>query len=106
MPIFHNDVTHILQLEIPHVMQPYIDDVLVQGPSSRYIHDNGKPKTIPDNSGIRRFVWEHFQDLNRVVQQMKYSGGAFSGYKMILCAPEITILGHRCTQEGQLLNQS
>jgi hypothetical protein len=66
--IFHDDVTHILQLEMPHVMQPYIDDVPVRGPASRYIQDNGKPETIPDNSGIRRFVWEHFQNLNRVVQ--------------------------------------
>jgi hypothetical protein len=104
---FHaNDVAHILQMKIPHVMQPYIDDVPVRGPASRYIQDNGKLKTIPDNPSIRRFLWEHFQDLNRVVQQMKYSGRTFSSYKTILCALEITILGHRCTREGQLLDQS
>jgi len=56
---------------------------------------------IPDNPGIRRFVWEHLQDLNHVVQQMKYSGGTFSGFKSILCASEITVLGHRCTFEGR-----
>jgi hypothetical protein len=105
VPIFY-DVTHILQPKIPHVTQPYIDDVPVRGPASRYIQDNGKPKTIPDNSRIRRFVWEHFQDLNRVVQQMKYSGRTFSSYKMILCTPEIIILGHRCTREGRLPDQS
>ena len=33
---------------------------------------------------------------------MKYSGGTFYGYKSILCAPEITVLGHLCTQEGRL----
>ncbi len=33
---------------------------------------------------------------------MKYSGGTFSGFKSLLCAPEITILGHRCTYEGRL----
>lgn len=33
---------------------------------------------------------------------MKYSGGTFSGYKSTLCAPEITILGHRCTPEGRI----
>jgi hypothetical protein len=26
----------------------------------------------PGNKGIRRFVWEHFQNLNRVVTQMGY----------------------------------
>lgn len=102
VPIFHDDVSHILQEEIPHVTQPYIDDVPVKGPASRYIQSNGEPETIPENTGIRRFVWEHFQDLNRVVQRMKYSGGTFSGYKSFLCASEITVLGHRCTIDGRL----
>ena len=94
VPIFHEDVTYILQPEIPHVTQPYIDDIPVRGLPTRYIQDNGEPETIPENPGIRRFVWEHFQDLNRIVQRMKYSGGTFSGYKSTLCAPEITVLGH------------
>src|SRR5271156_5702755 len=37
---------------------------------------------------------------------MKYSGGTFSGYKSMLCAPEITVLGHRCTAQGCLPDQS
>lgn len=106
VPIFHDDVTHILQSEIPHVTQPYIDDVPVRGPATRYIQSNGEPETIPENAGIRRFVWEHFQDLNRVVQRMKYCGGTFSGYKTFLCTPEITVLGHRCTIDGRLPDQS
>ena len=106
VPIFHDDVTHILQPEIPHVTQPYIDDVPIRGPATRYIQENGEPETIPENPGIRRFVWEHFQDLNRVVQRMKYSGGTFSGYKSFLCRPEITVLGHRCTFDGRLPDQT
>ena len=106
VPIFHDDVTHILQSEIPHVTQPYIDDVPVRGPASRYILPDGEPETIRENIGIRRFVWEHFQDLNRVVQRMKHSGGTFSGYKSFLCASEITVLGHRCTINGRLPEQS
>jgi hypothetical protein len=106
VPIFHDDVTHILSAEIPEVTQPYIDDVPVRGPASRYILPSGEPETIPENPGIRRFVWEHFQDLNRVVQRMKYCGGTFSGYKSFLCAPEITVLGHRCTIDGRLPDQS
>lgn len=106
VPIFHDDVTFILQPEIPHVTQPYIDDVPVRGPPSRYILPDGEPETIPENSGIRRFVWEHFQDLNRIVQRMKYSGGTFSGYKSFLCASEITVLGHRCTIDGRRPDQS
>src|SRR5271168_1265696 len=101
-----DDVTHILRPEIPHVTQPYIDDVPVQGPATNYLQADGTEETIPQNSGIRRFVWEHFQDLNRVVQRMKYSGGTFSGFKSFLCRPEITVLGHRCTAKGRLPDQS
>ena len=37
---------------------------------------------------------------------MKYSGGTFSGYKTTLCALEITVLGHSCTMEGWLPDQT
>lgn len=102
VPIFHDDVTHILRPEVPHLTVPYIDDVPVKGPRSYYKQSDGTYETIPENPGIRRFVWEHFQGLNRIVQHMKYSGGTFSGYKSALCTREITVLGHRCTPEGRL----
>jgi hypothetical protein len=102
VPIFHNNVTHILRAEIPNITIPYIDDVPVKGPASMYQLANGSFKTILDNPGIRRFVWEHFCNLNRVVQQMKYAGGTFSGKKLTLCAPEITVVGHVCTPDGRI----
>ena len=102
VPIFHDDVTYILQPEIPEVTVPYIDDVPIKGPKSRYELPDGTYEMIPENSGIRRFVWEHFQNMNRVVQRMKYCGGTFSGYKTMLCAAEITVVGHRCTFDGRL----
>ena len=37
---------------------------------------------------------------------MKYSGRTFSGYKSLLCAAEIMVLGHRCTIDGRLPDQS
>ena len=87
------------------VTQPYIDEVPVRGPASRYVLPSGEEEQIPENSGIRCFVWEHFQDLNRVCQRMKYSGGTFSGFKSSLCAAEIELLGQRCTSEGRLPNE-
>jgi hypothetical protein len=71
-----------------------------------YIQENGEPETIPENPGIRRFVWEHFQDLNQIVQRMKYSRGTFSRMKTTLCAAKITVLGHRCTFNGRLPDDS
>ena len=102
VPIFHDDVTFILQPEIPEVTVPYIDDVPVKGPKSRYVLPDGSYERIPENAGIRRFIWEHFQNLNRVVQRMKYCGGTFSGSKTVLCAEEITVVGHRCTVNGRI----
>jgi len=102
VPIFHDDVTYILQSEIPDTTIPYIDDVPIRGPATRYIQANGSYETIPENPRIRRFVWEYFQGLNRVVQRMKYCHGTFSGYKATLCASETTVVGHRCTYEGRL----
>ena len=106
VPIFHDDVTHILQPEIPDTTIPFIDDVPIRGPATRYETPDGSYETHPDNPGIRRFVWEHFQGANRVVQCMKYCGGTFSGHKATLCAPEIIVVGHRCTYEGRLPEES
>jgi hypothetical protein len=83
-----------------------IDNVPVKGPHSYYQNTDGTYKTIPENRGIRRFVWEHFQGLNRIVQRMKYAGGTFSGFKSALCTQEIMVLGHRSIPEGRLPDTS
>ncbi|RDX46380.1 hypothetical protein OH76DRAFT_1320644, partial [Lentinus brumalis] len=94
-------VTFILQPEIPHVTIPYIDDVTIKGPASEYLDDDGVAEAIPENPGIRRFVWEHFQDVNRCVQRVKFAGGTFSGRKSFIAAPEFMSIGHFCTREGR-----
>lgn len=101
VPIFHDDVTHILREEIPHVTIPFIDDIPIKGPQTRYEQEDGSYETIPENPGIRRFVWEHLQDVNRILQRMKYSGGTFSGPKAYICRDEFMVVGHRCTYEGR-----
>ena len=102
VPIFHDDVTYILQPEIPDTTVPYIDDVPICSPAERYVLPNGTEERIEGNPGIRHFVWEHFQNLNHVVQRIKYSGGTFSSFKSTLCAEEIVAVGHRCTPQGHL----
>jgi hypothetical protein len=97
VPIFHDDVTKILEPEIPQVTISYIDDVGVRGPATRYELPSGQD---PD-TGIRRFVWEHMQNVSRVLQHVKYSGATFLGFKSVLCAEEIMVVGHQCTYEGR-----
>jgi hypothetical protein len=57
--IFHEDVTYILRDEILEYTEPYINNVPIRGPKTRYELPEGKYETIPENPGIRRFVWEH-----------------------------------------------
>ena len=104
VPIFHDDVTFILQEEIPHLTLPYVDDVTVKGPKSDYRLDDGSYEVIPQNPGIRRFVWEHFGGVNRVVTRMEYAGGTFSGKagKIWLLAIEYAVIGHWCTPRGRV----
>lgn len=106
VPIFHDDVTYILRDEIPHVTIPYVDDVPCKGPKTRYELLPDDPsglayETIPENPGIRRFVWEHFENINRVVQRMRYAGGTFAGKKTYLCVEDFMAVGHRCTYHGR-----
>ena len=56
VPIFHDDVTHILQPEIPEVTQPYIDDVPAWGPVTRYVLASAEMERIQANPGIRHFI--------------------------------------------------
>jgi hypothetical protein len=53
VPIFHNNITHILQSEVPHLTVPYIDDLPIKGPRSMYRRSDGSFETIPENDGIR-----------------------------------------------------
>lgn len=39
--IFHDDVTYILQLEIPHITLLFIDNIPIKGPKSRYMDKDG-----------------------------------------------------------------
>jgi hypothetical protein len=78
----------------------------VKGPASYYKDADGTYETIPENLGIRCFIWEHFNTLNHVVQRVKYSSGRFSGTKGTLCTAQFKVIGHVCTYEGRIPDQS
>ena len=101
VPIFHDDVTYMLQPEIPEITKPYIDDVPVRGPEFTYQDEHGVYETIPENPGIRRFVWEHLNNTNRILQRTKYVGATYSGPKTVIAAAEIEVVGHTCGKEGR-----
>lgn len=100
--IMHADVTFILKDEIPDVCIPYIDDIPAKGPKTRYERPDGSYETIPENKNIHRFIWEHLQDVNRILQRLKVVGATISGKKIVIAAPEAVIVGHTCNYAGRV----
>lgn len=100
VPIFHEDVTYILRDEIPHVVWPYIDDIPTRGPPTRYELPDGTCEVIKENPEIRRFVWEHLNDCNRILTRLNYSGATVSGKKLQICRSVFKVVGHVCSYEG------
>ena len=104
--VFHGDVTFILEPEILNIAKLFLDDTVVKGPPSRYETPEGGFETIPDNAGIRCFVWEHLSDVHRVMHQLGHAGATISAKKVFLAIPEVLVLGHKCTYEGRVPDDS
>jgi len=99
---FQKCMTFILQDEIPHVANIFIDDLPIKGPKTQYLDKNGNPETLETNPGIRRFIWEHALDVHRVMHRIKCAGATFSPKKTQICRPHALIVGQKCTPEGRL----
>ena len=91
----------ILQDEVPNVAGVFIDDVPIKGPASRYLGPDGREETIPYNPGIRRYIWEHLNDVHRILHRIGEAGGTVSAKKMQLCQAEVEIVGHQCSAKGR-----
>lgn len=104
--IFHGDVCWILQDEIPDITVPFIDDCPVKGPKTHYERPDGSYETIPENPGIRHFIFKHLINMNRVLQHLKNVGGTVSAKKFVLAAPSIVVVGHKVSYEGCVPNET
>ncbi|KAI0038823.1 hypothetical protein FA95DRAFT_1461875, partial [Auriscalpium vulgare] len=92
----------ILQDEIPHCANIFIDDLCIRGPQTQYLDAKGNPETIPGNPGIRRFIWEHAADVHRIMHRMRLAGATFSASKLQVARSHVTILGQGCTPDGRV----
>jgi hypothetical protein len=102
LQIMYGDMGHILQDEILEYTQHFVDDVPIKGPPTRYELPDGGYKTIPKNSGIRRFIWELCLATNRILQCIKAYGGTFNGKKSFIGLQEAVIVRHLCMYKGQI----
>jgi hypothetical protein len=91
----------ILQDEVPEKAGVFIDDVPIKGPPTQYLGPNGQPERLTQNPGIRRYIWEHLNDVHRILHRIGESGGTVSGKKMQLCQSEVEIVGHKCSSKGR-----
>jgi hypothetical protein len=99
---FQKCTSFVLQDEIPHIANVFIDDLPVKGPKTIYPDDKGNPEVLKENPGIRRFIWEHTNDVHCIMHRIKDVGATFSATKIQLCLPDVLIVGQRCTPEGRL----
>ena len=104
--IFHEDVTFILESEIPHVAWPFVDDCSIKGPATRFETDDGGYETLPDNPGIRKFIWQHLVDVHHILHRLHHAGATVSTKKLFIAVPEVVILGHKCNYDGRVPDDS
>jgi hypothetical protein len=104
--IMQCDINYILREEIPLFTVPFIDDVAIKCPVVHYENANSTYKTISENSGICRFIWEHLANINQILEQLKYVSRIFSGKKLKPCIPTIVILGQQCNYEGHVPHEA
>ncbi|GBG60207.1 hypothetical protein CBR_g3451 [Chara braunii] len=85
-------MVRIMQPISPHITQPYIDDLAVKGPKEK-----DEREVMP---GIRRFVWDHVQDLCKVLDLLKEHNLTASGSKSRHFMSGATILGFVCDERS------
>ncbi|GBG71666.1 hypothetical protein CBR_g9081 [Chara braunii] len=80
----------------PDKYEPYIDNNPVKGAREK--------DETEVQSGIKKFVWDHLQDIRELLRRFLEYNIATSGPKSILAVPEVTILGFRCGAYGRKLD--
>ena len=98
---FQKCMAIILQDEIPHIANIFIDDLPIKGPATQYLDFEGNPEVLTENPGIRRFIWEHAQDVHRIMHKVKTAGATFAANKAQICLPEVLIIGQTCNAQGR-----
>ena len=82
---FQKCMAFILQDEIPAVANIFIDDLPVKGPATQYLDEEGNPETMKENPGIRRYIWEHANDVHHIMHWVGHAGATFAPKKVQVC---------------------
>ena len=86
-------VQRMLNDIIPVLAMPYMDDIGVKGPRTYYDFE----EVIP---GIRRFMLEHIQSLDQVLERIERAGATI-GPKSQYCLPGLRMVGFVTNADGR-----
>src|SRR5579871_577718 len=92
--VFVRVISKVLWRHIPHHARPFLDDIGIKGPKTRYDHKEVSP-------GVRQFVWEHAQIVREILRDIWHSGMTISGSKCAFGMPGINIVGLVCDFRGR-----
>jgi hypothetical protein len=87
-------MTKICKDHIPHRCMPYLDDVCVKGPKTNYNLEELEP-------GIRKYVFEHLSNVDKVLADIERAGATVSGHKSDLCYGSMIVVGYRVDANGR-----
>ncbi len=92
-------VFQILALHLRNRAKSFIDDVGVKEPKTKYTNKEVAP-------GIKRYVLEYIQNLNKVLGDLERVGVTIAGAKFQFCRTSIKIMGYNCDADGRYPNTS
>lgn len=87
----------VLKILAPHLhdrAKPFLDDVAVKRPKTTY---NNKEVAL----SIRRYVFEHIQNLDKVLADLERASVTIAGAKSQFCQAGLKIVGYICDANGR-----
>ena len=72
----------------------FVDDIGIEGPREDYDGEEVEP-------GIRRYILEHIQNIDKTLCEIERAGATVSGAKTQWCKPGVKIVGFVCDLEGR-----
>ncbi len=73
---------------IPEIADVFINDCTLKGPKTL-----SQSEPIPENSQIRKFIWQYTLNLQEMLARILESGTTVSGSKIMLATPCLAMLG-------------
>ena len=89
-------MTFILEPEISHVAWPFVDNYSIKGLATCYKTGNGAYKTLANNPGIHKFIWQYLLDIHCILHYLYCASATISAKKLFITMLEVIILGHKC----------